>query len=206
VVSFLKKIDLHKTNDSAGDITYSQGHFQLQIFYCLEVLNISRIIKSQTELQVLGLYTRQPGGSDGPKNILKILKELRADAQLFLPIFLILEQHSYSIKPYYISIFPGFYSVNLRASIPQILTQSFNGRDRDNDMVKIIEFSIFLIDFSDLPSVYSLAKDMAVSFPQIRRLNLWFECRCEIVSFLIDPILVTHLIRSTFYFIATTGD
>ena len=43
--------------------------------------------------------------------------------------------------------------------------------------------SIYLIDSSDMPSISALAKDMAVSFPQIDWLDLIFERRCEIVSF-----------------------
>ena len=45
--------------------------------------------------------------------------------------------------------------------------------------------SIYLIDSSDIPSIYALAKEMAVYFPQISWLNLWFERRCNIVSFLL---------------------
>ena len=36
-----------------------------------------------------------------------------------------------------------------------------------------------------MPSIFALAKDMAVIFPQIGSLNLWFERRCEIVSLLL---------------------
>ena len=45
----------------------------------------------------------------------------------------------------------------------------------------------YLIDSesSDMPSISALAKDMAVSFPQIVWLNLWFERRCEMVNFLL---------------------
>ena len=50
---------------------------------------------------------------------------------------------------------------------------------------KIREMSIYLIDSSDMPSIYALAKDMAVSFPRIDYLNFWFERRCEIVSILL---------------------
>ena len=47
------------------------------------------------------------------------------------------------------------------------------------------ELSFYLIDSSDIPSISALAKNMAVSFPQIGYLNLCFERRCEIVSLLI---------------------
>ena len=49
----------------------------------------------------------------------------------------------------------------------------------------VTELSIYLIDSFDMPSIYTLAKDMAVSFLRTGRLNLWFERRCEIVSFLL---------------------
>ena len=48
-----------------------------------------------------------------------------------------------------------------------------------------IHLSIYMIDSSDLPSVYALAKDMAEIFPRIRWIYLWFERGCEIVSFLL---------------------
>ena len=47
------------------------------------------------------------------------------------------------------------------------------------------ELTIHLIDSSDMPSIYALAKDMAVSFPLVQWLNLWFDGRCEIVNFLL---------------------
>ena len=154
-------------------------------FYCLDVLNISRIIKSQTELKVLGLFTHSLAGSLGiPRNILKILSELH-DAQLLLPIFFTLDHghHHYYTECEHISIFPAFYSVNQRASIPQVLAQSLK-RDRDNKVAPFRKLSIFLINSSDMPSVYTLAKDMAASFP-FNWLNLCFKFRCEIVSLLL---------------------
>ena len=135
-------------------------------------------------MQILGIYT--PGGT---RRVLKTLKELH-NAQLFLPIVLILERESFTPYPDHIGIFPAFYSVDRRATIPQALAQSFR-KDQGNYMVaeadNIRELSIYLIDFSDMPSIYALVKDMAVSFPQITCLDLWFELerRCEIVSFLL---------------------
>ena len=41
----------------------------------------------------------------------------------------------------------------------------------------ITRLSIYLINLSNLPSIYVFAKDMAVSFPQIDWLFLWFECQ-----------------------------
>ena len=37
-------------------------------FYCLDVLNISRIIKTQPELKVLGLFTRPLRVGGSPRN------------------------------------------------------------------------------------------------------------------------------------------
>ena len=95
----------------------------------------------------------------------------------------------FSLVPVRISIFPAFYSINRRATIPQVLAQSLcedpynHGRFIEGS--NISELSIYLIDSSDMPSIYALAKDMAVSFPRIGWLGLWFERRCEIVSFLL---------------------
>ena len=49
----------------------------------------------------------------------------------------------------------------------------------------ITRLSIYLINPSNLPSIYVFAKDMAVSFPRIDWLFLWFERQSEIVSFLL---------------------
>ena len=46
------------------------------------------------------------------------------------------------------------------------------------------QLSIYLIDPSDMPSIYALVKDIALTFSQIGYINLFFERRCKIVSFL----------------------
>ena len=108
------------------------------------------------------------------------------NAQLFLPIVLILERMYCIPFPDHIRIFPAFYSVDRRATIPQVLAESFC-KDQGNYMVakaeSVRKLSIYLIDSSDMPSISALSKDMAVSFPQIDWLDLIFERRCEIVSF-----------------------
>ena len=133
-------------------------------------------------MQILGIYLPR-----GPRIILKTLKELH-NAQSSFPIVLTLERESFTPGPDHISIFPAFHSVDRRATIHQVLAQSFC-KDQGNYMVaktdNISELSIYLIDSSDMPSISALAKDMAVSFPQIDSLNLYFERRCEIVSFLL---------------------
>jgi hypothetical protein len=173
-----------KSNDS--DCDTSEDHFRLQTFYCEDSLNISQIIKNQTELQVLGLYSRCH--SSTPRNNLNVLETLKEfhNARLFLPIVLTLEYGILFTVPDHISIFPAFYSVNRRATIPQVLVQSVRDKYMKAKDVFFLELSIYLIDSSDIPSIYALAKDVAASFPRIRFrwLNLWFERRCEIVSFL----------------------
>ena len=133
-------------------------------------------------MQILGLYF-----SACPENILKALKELR-DAQLFLPIVFSLDRLGTASISDHISIFLAFYSVDRRATIHQVLAQSFC-KDQGNYMLaradNVRELSIYLIDSSDMPSIYALAKGLAVSFPQVAYLNLCFERRCEIVSFLL---------------------
>ena len=162
----------------------------MQTFYCPEIFNISRIIKCQSELKILGLYARRfrhwhiRHASDGPtRNILKTLKELH-NSQLFFPIVFTLD----SAVLGHISIFPAFYSVDRCATIHQVLAQSFC-KDQGKYMVakadNITQLSIYLIDSSDIPSITALAKNMSVFFPRIRYLNLCFKRRCEIVSFLI---------------------
>jgi hypothetical protein len=78
------------------------------------------------------------------------------------------------------SIFPAFYSVDRRATIPQVLAQSFSKEKYDYKAEYVSDLAIYLIDSSDMPSIRALAKDMAVTFPNIDWLNLWFK----IVSFL----------------------
>ena len=152
-------------------------------------------------MQILGLY--HPGS---PRNILETLKELH-DAQSFLPIVLTLDRDSFLPLPGHMSIFPAFYSVERRATIHQVLAHSFC-KDQDNYMLTksdgFYELSIYLIDSSDIPSIHALIKDMTVTFPQIGLLNLWFERRCEIVSFLLT-ITVPDL-KSICIILATTWD
>ena len=131
-------------------------------------------------MQILGLY------SGGTRHIPKTLREFD-NAQLFLPIILTLEREGFSPYTNHIGIFPEFYSADRCATIHQVLVQSFS-KDQGNYMAanadNIRELDIYLIDSSDMPSISALAKNMAVSFPQIAYLNLSFERQCEIVSFL----------------------
>ena len=132
-------------------------------------------------MEILGLY-----GNASQSTTLKILKELH-NAQLFLPIVFTLESDT-SIVTNHIGIFPSLYSVDRRATIHQVLAQSIC-KDKGDLMVtkadNITRLSIYLINPSNLPSIYVFAKDIAVSFPRIDWLFLWFERQSEIVSFLL---------------------
>ena len=98
----------------------------------------------------------------------------------------------------HIGIFPSLCSADRRATIHQVLARSFC-KDQGNSMVtkaeNIAQLSIHLIDPSDMPSIYALAKDMAVSFPQIDWLNVRFNRRCEIVSFLLTVTITAPYLK-----------
>ena len=135
-------------------------------------------------MQILGLYKYNAASS---RLVLEALKELHK-AQLFLPIVLTLETTTFPPLTQHIGIFPAYYSVDRCATIPQVLTQSFRKDEGDHMLARadnIRRFTIHLFDSSDTPSIYALAKDMVVSFPKFNKLNLCFERRCEIVSFLL---------------------
>ena len=90
--------------------------------------------------------------------------------------------------PDHIRIYMASYSVDRYPTIHQVLAQTAQSFQDDCPILhKHLALSIYLIDSSDMPraSIYALAKAMAVSFPHIGSLNLWFERRCEIVSFLL---------------------
>jgi hypothetical protein len=106
-------------------------------------------------------------------------------AQLFFPIVLALEHPTFTFPPDHITIFPSFYSIDRRATIPQVLVQSFCKDYGDNMVADPDAVNELTICSSDMPSISALAKDMAVSFPQIGWLNLCFERRCDVVSFLL---------------------
>ena len=133
-------------------------------------------------MQTLGLFT-----NGSLSIILKTLKELH-NAHLFLPMVFTLERESFITVTDHIGIFPAFYSPDRCATIRQVLAQSFSkgqGKYMVTKADNITQLSIYLFDSSEMSSTYALAKDMAVSFPRIGWLNLWFERRCEIVSFLL---------------------
>ena len=132
-------------------------------------------------MQIIALNA--PGG---PRNILKTLKEFR-NTQLFFPIIVTFERENSTSLINRISIFPAFYSADRRATIPPLLAQSLCKDENDYMFAKVDyvdELSIYLIDPSDMPSIYALVKDIAVTFSHICYINLFFERQCMIVSFL----------------------
>lgn len=118
--------------------------------------------------------------------ILKTLIELH-DAQSYIPMIVSMERKDSSLIPSHIYIFPAFYSFDRCVTIPQVLAQTFSKDHDDAAAEDVFELSIYMTDSSDLPSIRAIAKEMAVTFPQICWLNLMFKTRCDIVSsFLVD--------------------
>lgn len=162
-------------------ILYSGGHFQLQTLYCHDTprLNVSRIFKSQTKLQIFGIYNLSY-----PHTLLETLKQFR-DAQLFLPMVFTVEGNY--VSQWHIGIFPGFYNVDRIATIHQVLFESL---DKDvlcagmNEVVS--QLSIYLVDSSNLPTIQALAEDMAVTLPHLTQINISFERGQNIVRFLTE--------------------
>ena len=97
------------------------------------------------------------------------------NAQSYFPIV-------FTFANAYIGIFPAFYSVDRHATIPQATAQFFHDRYR-GPSARRSHLYIYLIDYSDMASVYALTKEMTVKFPLITSLHLWFERQCDIVSF-----------------------
>jgi len=147
------------------------GHIRLKTFYSdwdLLDCDIFQIIKCQPELQILGMYCRFP-------DEMMPLQQFY-NAQLSLPmIFTLVGDYSDYIEG--LGIFPVFYSVDRNALMPQMLTEHLDTNDVD-----IIHLSIYLIDSSDLATIHTLGQNMAVSFPQIIRLNFFFDSGCDIPS------------------------
>ena len=182
----LGSFDLLKTN-----WRHSNVHFRLQTLCCDESLDLFQIIRSQTELQILGIYEYY----DNEVGFLKTLKRLQ-NAQLHLPVIVTLESESSNFGSYFfidrISIFPSFYSVDRHPTIHQVLAESFNENytTRLADAVGVSALSIYLVDSCDMPSIYMLTKNLTMTFPKIVELTFWFENPCEIVSFLLTMIIL----------------
>jgi len=157
-----------------------RGHFRrLQTLYCNDGLDISRIIRSRTELQILGIYSNY---SYSPEKLLNHLKHLRS-AQVSLPMVFLLHPNDSNL--YRLGIFPAFYSVERIATIPELAAKSFND-DQGTGIQETVPFvdllSIYLVDSSDMAAINTLAQNMSVVFPGLNWLNFCFERRCEITS------------------------
>ena len=157
---------------------------------------------SQTELQTLGLYTHGNGNK-----ILKTLEKLHS-ARLFLPIVFTCNSTVHDE----ITVFPAFYSVDRCATIPQVLAQFYNNFCCKGDFMyanvdNVTQLTIYLVDSSNLPSIYALAKDVAMTFPRIEWLGLRVERRCKIVSFLltVDNTVTAPDLKDLCIILATTG-
>ena len=101
-------------------LEYSNDHFQLHSLYCDNTLDLSQIINSQTELQILGIYEYY----DNEVRFLETLKWLR-NAQLHLPVVVTLELNYYR-EFYKNSIFPAFFSVDRHPTIHRLLAETFD--------------------------------------------------------------------------------
>ena len=157
----------------------------MQTLCCDEGLDLSRIITSQTELQMLGIYEYYEF-----LEFLGTLKELQ-NAQLQLPVVITLDYGCYETEGFtWLSIFPPFYDCH--STVHQVLAKHFDDIDEDSytllgDGRTIGSLSIYLVDSCDLPSIHGLTKNMSMMFPDISSLTISFENPCEkIVSFLFD--------------------
>ena len=165
---------------------YSNINFRLQTLYCNNILDLPRIIRSQNELQILGIYN-----NCHKESFMESLKRLQ-NAQLHLPVVVTLEQESYF--PFdKISIFPAFYSSDRCSTFHQVLAESFE-KDRGSSDIwtyvgGVFELFIYLVDSCDMPSIHALTKSMAMRFPQINSLTFCFEHQCDIVRFLLIIII-----------------
>jgi hypothetical protein len=155
----------------------------LQTLYLNEGLDISRIISSQTELQIFGIYE-----DDQQKfEFLGTLKQLQ-NAQLHLPVVIALQCDSDGEFDR-ITIFPAFYSIDRHPIIHQALAESLDKdmsrlADAGPGRSEVSEFTlvIYLVHSGDLPSIHVLTKNMTMIFPKIIYLTFCFEIQCEIPS------------------------
>ena len=94
--------------------------------------DLSQIIRSQTELQILGIY----GSAFW---FFETVKQLQ-DAQLHLPVVFTLEIN-FDQDIYKISLFPAFYSIDRHPTIHQVLAKFFN---KDQSYYMFVTFIMFV--------------------------------------------------------------
>ena len=166
---------------------HSNVHFRLQTLYCDEPRDLSRIITSQTDLQILGIYRIY--------DIVKFLGTLKRlqNTQSHLPVVVTLQCMMSCSTFDKIGIFPAFYSIDRHPVIHQALAKSFGkGPCFSYKLASadgISQLAIYLVDSSDMPSIHALAKNMSMTFPKIDYLSFYFENSSEIVSFLLIIIV-----------------
>ena len=153
---------------TAGD--NSNDHFRLQTLWCDEELDLSRIIRSQTELQMLGIFQYYYHELE----FLETLKQLQ-NVQLRLPVVFALGCGAYDFHR--ITTFPAFY--DFHPAIHQLLAESFDEDQGSNNA--------YQVDSCDLPShsIQVLAKNTCMTFPDITPLTFYVQEPCSngIVSF-----------------------
>jgi len=194
----LCSFDLLKTNCWR----HSNLSFRLQTLYCDPILDLSQIIKSQTDLQILGIYYSYGDRFD----FLGTFKQLQS-AQLHLPVIVALGVGVHDIVNG-ISVFPALNSIDRCPSIYQVLAESFDKREgplytTGMMLVEISGLSIHLVDSCDMPSIHVLTKNMITRFPELISLTFCFENPCKIVSFVLTMIILE--LRSIYVISAITG-
>jgi hypothetical protein len=178
----------------------SNVHFRLQTLYCNAFLDLSQIVKSQTELQILGIYNWYRDSDRAESEGLGTFKQLQS-AQLHLPVIVAFGRDSY-----WLNVFPAFYSIDRCPSIYQALAESFDklGEGSLYTFKLVFGLSIYLVDSCDMPSIHVLTRNMATRLPELVWLNFCFENPCEIVSFLLSMIVLE--LKSICVISAITGD
>ena len=159
----------------------SNDHFRLQTLWCNVELNLSRIIRSHTQLQMLGIFQYYYHEFE----FLETLKELQ-NAQLHLPVIFALDCNS-AHAIYRISIFPAFYDCH--PAIHQILADSFDENQGSNNASAI---DAYLVDSCDLPSIQVHSKNITMTVPNITSLTFYVQHPCEIVSFMFTMIVTVN--------------
>jgi len=158
------------------------NHFRLQTLFCDQAHDLSRIIRSQTDLQILGIYDFY----DGKGSFQESLKSLQND-QLHLPIVITLENDRKDSFDS-IGIFPAFYPIDRYPAIHQVLVELFQDPFSSYMLTVKCELTIYLFDSCDMPSIHVLTKNLTMA-SQIISLNFNFENPCEIPSQEIKKII-----------------
>ena len=137
----------------------SNDHFRLQTLWCDKRLDLSRIIRSQTELQMLGIY-EYPYAYYDRFRFLETFEQLQ-NAQLHLPVvFALTYDRSDWDALQRISIFPTFYDCH--PAIHQVLAESF---DKDQGSYNAGTIDAYLVDSCDSPCIQVLTENITMTVP-----------------------------------------